>query len=197
MSLSFTKAENAIPIAITSSKVRSMNDKILYLHPHEFKREKSSKVIDIRQIEKELRSLKIKNIPKYVNKIQDALHKNVLPDNFNDIDIESDIYRQIYNKMSDNNAIELDHGTTFNMMPLLPPLQQGKERQTIFIGAQAGSGKSYFIMEYINLYHEAWSKNKIFLISQAKEDSTLDAAKATITNLFLGLLSTKSLSSTL
>jgi hypothetical protein len=54
---------------------------------------------------------------------------------------------------------------------------KNKERDTIFICGQAGSGKSYFTAKYAKEYRRVYPKNPIFLFSEKVEDEQLDEIK--------------------
>jgi hypothetical protein len=54
---------------------------------------------------------------------------------------------------------------------------KNKERDTIFICGQAGSGKSYFTAKYAKEYSKMYPKNPIFLFSEKMEDEQLDEIK--------------------
>jgi hypothetical protein len=49
-----------------------------------------------------------------------------------------------------------------------------KERSVGYIVGASGSGKSYFIMEWVKEYKKKYKKNPIYLFSSLEEDETLD-----------------------
>jgi hypothetical protein len=73
--------------------------------------------------------------------------------------------------------IELEDGYTFCLAPR--PIKE-KERVTMFVSAEAGAGKSYFVREYVKRYKKMFPKNPVYLISYLDEDETLDAYKEII-----------------
>jgi hypothetical protein len=52
-----------------------------------------------------------------------------------------------------------------------------KKRDILFIAGQSGSGKSYYISQYLIYYKKFYPKNDIYLFSYLKEDETLDKTK--------------------
>jgi hypothetical protein len=52
-----------------------------------------------------------------------------------------------------------------------------KERNIIYVCGQSGSGKSYYIGEYIKQYKKLYPKNEIYLFSALSEDPSLDKIK--------------------
>ena len=45
------------------------------------------------------------------------------------------------------------------------------------MAAASGSGKSYWTRKYIDQYHKAYPKHKVYIFSSLEEDPTLDALK--------------------
>ena len=93
----------------------------------------------------------------------------------------SSIYKDAKASETEATSIELPFDSTFEMMPTTP--QDSHERQSIFIGGASGSGKSYFIKSYLSLYHEKFPKNKLYLVSQAKQDKKIDSENLPIKKL--------------
>lgn len=52
-----------------------------------------------------------------------------------------------------------------------------KERDVIYVAGMSGSGKSYYIKEYVLQYIKQYPKRPIFLFSYLSEDETLDKVK--------------------
>lgn len=73
--------------------------------------------------------------------------------------------------------IELEDGYRFQLAPR--PVKE-KERATMFIGAESGAGKSYYVREYAKRYKQMFPKNPIYLISYLEKDDTLDEYKEII-----------------
>ena len=78
---------------------------------------------------------------------------------------------------ANENCMELEDGYKFCLAPR--PIKE-KERMTLFVAGESGSGKSYFIREYAKRYKAMFPKNPIFLISYLEQDDTLDAYKQII-----------------
>lgn len=74
-------------------------------------------------------------------------------------------------------TIELEDGYKFCIAPR--PIKE-KERMTLFVAGESGSGKSYFIREYAKRYKAMFPKNQIYLISYLDKDTTIDAYKEII-----------------
>ena len=74
-------------------------------------------------------------------------------------------------------CMELEDGYKFCLAPR--PIKE-KERMTMFIGAESGAGKSYFVREYAKSYRKMFPENPIYLISYLDEDATLDEYKEII-----------------
>jgi hypothetical protein len=70
--------------------------------------------------------------------------------------------------------VELAPGFRYELAPR--PVKE-KERQTLFIAAESGAGKSYFVREYAKRYKKMFPKNEIFLISYLDSDETIDEFK--------------------
>jgi type II secretory pathway predicted ATPase ExeA len=80
-----------------------------------------------------------------------------------------------YSESTDGDEnIELEDNFRFCLAPR--PIKE-KERMTLFVAGESGSGKSYFIREYAKLYKAMFPKNAIYLISYLEEDETSDAYK--------------------
>ena len=74
-------------------------------------------------------------------------------------------------------CMELEDGYKFCLAPR--PIKE-KERMTLFVAGESGSGKSWWIREYAKRYKSMFPKNPIFLISYLEQDTTLDAYKQII-----------------
>lgn len=188
MSLSWSKEKDGIPIAITNSKIAGLNDRILFLHSDKslgVARNKKKLDADLHDVEKAVYKSNVKQKPRVVEKIYQALYDGVTVDEFTDKDEEvEELYEKICSKHSENKSVELEDAT-FNLLPTIPPLKDGNFRQTIFLAAMSGSGKSWWVKEYVLLYHEAYPKNKIFFVSQGdcKDDPSLKSVAGIMTQL--------------
>jgi hypothetical protein len=78
---------------------------------------------------------------------------------------------------TNEDCMELEDGYKFCLAPR--PLKE-KERMTLFVAGESGSGKSWWIREYAKRYKAMFPKNPIFLISYLDQDTTLDAYKQII-----------------
>lgn len=64
--------------------------------------------------------------------------------------------------------MKLENGS-FQLIP-----DKSSDRMTMYCTGSAGSGKSYFIAEYVKEYHLLYPDNLIFLISESNEDPAFD-----------------------
>ena len=97
----------------------------------------------------------VKNKINEIEKPNKILCKTTMSNKF--IGIDSD-----YNKQEPTKKISLDANTDdkFQIVPNI-----NTEREVIFISGSSGSGKSFFIKQYIKEYKRVHPKNKIWLIS--------------------------------
>lgn len=178
MSLSWDKGKDGVPIAITNSKTPAHNDCILYLHADKslgVARDKKRWDADLHDVEKAVEKSRVRQKPRVVEKIFEALYDGVTAEEFEDKDDEvEDLYRTVCSKHTEATGVQLDDAT-FNLLPVIPPFKGGNYRQTIFLAALSGRGKSWWVKEYVLLYHEVYLKNRIFFISQGdmKDDESL------------------------
>lgn len=70
--------------------------------------------------------------------------------------------------------VELENGYKFQLAPR--PVKE-KERMTLFVAAESGAGKSWFVREYAKSYRKMFPKNPIYLISYLDYDETLEEYK--------------------
>jgi len=66
--------------------------------------------------------------------------------------------------------IKLDEGEHFEELPTDEPNQTN----IVMISAKQGAGKSYYLKQYIQNYKKLYKDNKIYLLSESKEDKLLD-----------------------
>lgn len=64
--------------------------------------------------------------------------------------------------------MKLENGS-FQLIP-----DKNADRMTMYVTGSAGSGKSYFIAEYVKEYHAMFKNNLIFLVSESDEDPAFD-----------------------
>lgn len=58
-----------------------------------------------------------------------------------------------------------------------------QERDVIMVSGQSGSGKSYYINNYLKEYRKAYKKNDIYMFSNLKSDKTLKDSEKHITRI--------------
>lgn len=73
------------------------------------------------------------------------------------------------NKDKFYNYLDLDDNSKFEIVA-----DKKADRDTIYIVGMQGSGKSYWIRQYLKNYHELFKNNKVYLFSSKKEDVNLD-----------------------
>ena len=78
--------------------------------------------------------------------------------------------------VKDGNPIKSFECENDEVVKLIPNVS--KERQVLYVSGQSGSGKSYFIMEYVKKYQKLFPKNDVILFSGLDEDEgSLDKIK--------------------
>ncbi len=65
--------------------------------------------------------------------------------------------------------IHLKDGQSFMLSP-----DKATERITMYVCGSSGSGKSYFISEYISEYHKIYKNNAVYLFSENDSDKAFD-----------------------
>jgi len=84
-----------------------------------------------------------------------------------------------YDKNTDKEFVDLKLKSDFEFQ-LAPIPKKELERICLYVAGESGSGKSYFIREYVKRYKQMFPKNNIFLISYLKSDETIDEYKEII-----------------
>lgn len=84
-----------------------------------------------------------------------------------------------YLKNDDNGFIDLELKEDLRF-ELAPIPKSELERICLYVAGESGSGKSYYIREYVKRYNKLFPKNPIYLISYLKKDKTLDEFKKII-----------------
>jgi len=171
-SLNFDQSKDAEAIAIVKG---GDNDKeVLYLHSDDVKpKKKIQKEVNYLDYSKELKNLKPNQRVAFINKIQEAYHKNIPMDNV----LENNEFKSIYKKVLDsdkkNNQLSIPDDSTFSIIPSPNPEKRG----VYYIAGASGSGKSYMARQLAENYKKLFSDREIYLISKLNEDSTLDKMK--------------------
>jgi len=95
----------------------------------------------------------------------------------NIMDKNDKVYGTIYlddNKKNDDNIKELELGDGYHFQQTV---NTERERDIIYVAGPSGSGKSYYIREYVKQYIKLYPKRSIYLFSYLDEDETLDKIK--------------------
>jgi hypothetical protein len=79
--------------------------------------------------------------------------------------------------------LELPDNLNFQLIP-----NPNIEREILYVTGSSGSGKSYFIKEYVKQYKKKYKDRPIYLFSYLDEDETLDEIKPTRINVGDNLL---------
>jgi len=84
------------------------------------------------------------------------------------------VYLHDNEKDGDDNfeELSLSNGFTFQQIP-----NKNKERDCIYVAGMAGSGKSYYMMQFVKEYIKVYPKRNIYLFSYKNEDKSLDSIK--------------------
>ena len=57
------------------------------------------------------------------------------------------------------------------------PIPSNSERDVLYVSGMSGSGKSYYVAEFIKQYHLKFPKRDVFIFSSIDEDACLDKLK--------------------
>ena len=82
--------------------------------------------------------------------------------------------RKIYNYVTE--VIEAVESKRFYTPGIIEVIPRGIEKQQdrLYLAAQSGAGKTYFIVKYGNNYLVIYPNNKVFLFSAKEQDETID-----------------------
>jgi hypothetical protein len=75
--------------------------------------------------------------------------------------------------VADGTEVELDEGEKFQVIPTIDPDQ----RSVYYIAGMSGAGKSHFARGIAEAYKKLYPSRQVYLISELKEDATLDGSK--------------------
>ena len=78
------------------------------------------------------------------------------------------------NKSSDDEFIKEFKSISIDDGEFMLSPDKDNERQTIYVCGSAGSGKSYFVAQYVQEYHKTFKNNMIYLVSENEEDPAFD-----------------------
>lgn len=157
---------------------------ILYLHDDDKKdkkiiksSKKTSMGLSQKEYEAELKamSLKPKQRIEVMNKLTEAKRKGLKPKHLmEDPDVVS-LYERIVSddKEKEGTMFELPDDSSFEILPNCDKTK----RDIGYLGAMAGSGKSYMARAFAEKYRKLWPDREVYLISQLAEDETLDKMK--------------------
>ena len=172
MQLSKSKKDNSIALAIVDGG--KQDGDIIY-----FNEDNNKANLHIENLFDYVKESDIKKHKKYMKneellKIQRAFE--------NDSDIDEDDLKEIYDKIKDDvydnakKSIKI-HDGVLRPLPLIPTGKNENQIDTIFISGKNGSGKSYLIARYVELYLKMYPTQKVYLFSAKKEDKSYEGLK--------------------
>jgi hypothetical protein len=173
MSLSFDKSSDSDAIAVVRGG--DMDGAILYLNDGTPGSKKPIKrEINAIMYEDDLKPFKPNERVKIINRLQEALNKEVPVENLvGESEGIKSLYRKIVEDKTYEKHIELPTDSTFQCIPSADP----KKRQVWYVAGQSGSGKSYFARGVAESYKKLYPDREVYLISKLTQDETLDKSK--------------------
>jgi hypothetical protein len=180
--LTLQKDEKTKPIAILKT---SKANKVVYISENEgLERERVE--IDFKDIDKRISGNKTKDKIRMYDMVQKGLARGLKAEEF-DLLTDNDQVQKVYRELQDESgkSIKVGHDSHFEVMPVVPD-EKGNGRDCIYITGCSGSGKSWFARSFCENYDKLHKgKRPIYLISQLKEDETLDSANCKINRIKL------------
>jgi hypothetical protein len=184
--LSFRKSKTAIPIAICRGG--RQDDEILFLSDDVTNKDDGFHEIEYSEFE----NLLNKSQKSQYNKKQklDLFHQmNLYIRKKSDFITSNNSLQEVFNRLKElsnsSKSVKLHPGSKFEMLPTIDP----KKRDTIYITAAAGAGKSYWCKSFVENYDRIWKgKKPIYLFSKLDVDETLDSADCEINRIDLETL---------
>ena len=170
-SLSFDKGKDGRATAIV--KGGDYDGSILYVHSDDTPGRKPKPTINPTRYKKSLPGLKPAQRTRAFAILEEALAGNK-PSSVFDMDKPmKELYERILKDTATSKSIELDDEGQFELLPSAEP----DKRDVFYIAGQSGSGKSHIAKGIALYYHKLFPSRGVYLISQLKEDKTLDALK--------------------
>jgi len=170
--LSFTESKTAKPIAFV--KGGDDDRQVLYLHedkPSIIHR--SKKEINAKHYQNDLLKFPVRERVGILNRLTEAKMKGLPVSSL----IEPEEVKKLYEKVlhDEENEREIDLNTDSMFQPI--PSTDPKVRTVWYVCGASGSGKSYFVRGIAEAYKKLFPEREVYLISQLKEDETLDKMK--------------------
>jgi len=171
--LSFKRGDGGIGIAVVRGGDK--DGSVLYLHDKEIEGgKKEVGEIKTNLYNKELKAYKGKDRVAVVNRLQEALKKNLEPDSLvGESNDTRKLYEKIKSDMETNNVVELPDDSRFEIVPSPDP----EKRDVFYICGASGSGKSYIARGLAEYYRKLFPDREVYLISKLNEDTTIDNMK--------------------
>lgn len=170
-SLSFDKGKSGKAIAIV--KGGDYENDILYLHDEDHSGKKPKLELNSLNYSKELKPYKTSDRVKIMNRLSEALSKDIDVDSLvEDLPIK-ELYKKVKGDGKKNIEITLPTDSHFELLPS----SDTKKREVWYVAGASGSGKSYIAREYAKYYQKLFPERSVYLISKLTEDNTLDKIK--------------------
>lgn len=172
--LSFDKGSDKDAVAVVRGG--DYDGEVLYLHPqnHTSTRLAPRKEISAVRFASELKGFKPTERVKVINRLQEALDKDLEPDALvGETPAVVALYKKVKEQNSNDKSIELPTDSIFQPIPT----PDKTKRQVWYVAGASGSGKSYFARGIAENYKKLYPEREVYLISQLEYDETLDKMK--------------------
>jgi hypothetical protein len=171
-SLSFDKGKNGKGVAIV--KGGDYDNEILYIHDDDMSGGKKPKLeINSLTYAKELKPYKSSERVKILNRLGEALSKDIDVENLIEPPEIKELYKKVRGDGKKNIEITLPMDSHFELLPS----SDVKKREVWYVAGASGSGKSYIAKEYAKYYQKLFPERSVYLISKLTSDETLDKIK--------------------
>jgi len=171
-SISFDKSKGAKGLALV--KGGQYDGEILYCNEETKADKKPTPEISYSRYAKDIRSIPSRERVKVVDRLNEALRKNVEPESLvGESESIKSLYSRIKKDSDSNTLITLPDDSHFELIPSADP----KKRQIFYICGASGSGKSYIAKGLAEYYKKLFPDREVYLISKLDSDPTIDKAK--------------------
>ena len=166
------KEKKAIPIA----KIHGgdLNHKTLYLNDtKQVMATKRRGSVDLTPYMEELKGYSTREKTEILRRVQEAYVKGIDDETFIGSPVEKDLLKKMKTTENKNTRVTLPPDSSFRVVPTDDP----KVRQIFYIAGASGSGKSWIARGIAEAYRKFFPDRPVYLVSQLKEDETLDGMK--------------------
>lgn len=164
--------KKAIPVA----KVHGgeYNHQTLYLNDTKaVMASKRRNSVDVSPYDDALKGFKAREKSEMLRKVKEAYVKGIDVEHFLGTEAEKELLTTMNTTESRNTHVLLPPDCSFRLIHTSDP----KVRQIFYIAGGSGSGKSWIARSIAESYYKCFPGRKVYLISQLKEDETLDNMK--------------------